>query len=282
MSSLQQIANWKSQRNPLEQVYGGNAICPAIVARSQDSDNAMMILVSPDFEEESKNLRHLYTTEEKMQEPKAEQLKIIVEGHRYPSGHECGRVLNPEGAASTIKENHGEPPTIAIRANNGKGYDTIEDGDSLDYRYPSSETRRGRVGHGAAQTIQTDGGEGQAVCIFDAYNHRDISANEATGTLGTHSCHGSGNCGTFYVGEAPHYRIRKLTERECFRLMGVKDEDSDRVRRHQVKSSMYHLAGDSIVTACLMAIFGEMFDVDWRGKVKELQESISNESTRTG
>ena len=53
-------------------------------------------------------------------------------------------------------------------------------------------------------------------------------------------------------------RIRKLTPRECFRLMGVKDEDFERVAKNQSKSSLYHLAGDSIITNCLMAIFKEM------------------------
>lgn len=55
-----------------------------------------------------------------------------------------------------------------------------------------------------------------------------------------------------------NYRIRKLTPRECFRLMGVKDEDFERVAKNQSKSSLYHLAGDSIITNCLMAIFKEM------------------------
>ena len=55
-------------------------------------------------------------------------------------------------------------------------------------------------------------------------------------------------------------RIRKLTPRECFRLMGVKDEDFDKVAESQSDSSLYHLAGDSIVVNVLMAIFGEMID----------------------
>lgn len=53
-------------------------------------------------------------------------------------------------------------------------------------------------------------------------------------------------------------RIRKLTPRECFRLMGVKDEDFERVAKNQSDSSLYHLAGDSIVVNVLMAIFKEM------------------------
>lgn len=55
-----------------------------------------------------------------------------------------------------------------------------------------------------------------------------------------------------------NYRIRKLTPKECWRLMGVKDEDFEKVAKNQSNSSLYHLAGDSIVTNCLMAIFKEM------------------------
>lgn len=55
-----------------------------------------------------------------------------------------------------------------------------------------------------------------------------------------------------------YYRIRKLTPLECFRLMGVRDEDYQKVAENQSDSSLYHLAGDSIVVDVLMAIFGEM------------------------
>jgi DNA (cytosine-5)-methyltransferase 1 len=58
--------------------------------------------------------------------------------------------------------------------------------------------------------------------------------------------------------EETRSRVRKLTELECFRLMGVKDEDFERVARNQSNSSLYHLAGDSIITNCLMAIFKDM------------------------
>lgn len=71
--------------------------------------------------------------------------------------------------------------------------------------------------------------------------------------------------------------VRKLTEKECFRLQGVKDEDFDRVKKHQSKSSLYHLAGDSITTSVLMALFGEMLGIDWRSKVDELTEDLSKE-----
>ena len=50
-------------------------------------------------------------------------------------------------------------------------------------------------------------------------------------------------------------RIRKLTPYECFALMGVKKEDYEKVAKNQSDSSLYHLAGDSIVVNVLMALF---------------------------
>lgn len=53
-------------------------------------------------------------------------------------------------------------------------------------------------------------------------------------------------------------RIRRLTPKECFRLMGVKDEDFNKIAKNQSDSSLYHLAGDSIVVNVLVAIFKEV------------------------
>ena len=54
------------------------------------------------------------------------------------------------------------------------------------------------------------------------------------------------------------FKIRNLTPRECFRLMGVKDEDFDKVAKNQSDSSLYHLAGDSIVVDVIQAILKEL------------------------
>lgn len=91
--------------------------------------------------------------------------------------------------------------------------------------------------------------------VFDAYNGREID-NSKVGTICTNS--GDRQAGVFWV-QNSDMRVRKLTPRECFRLMGVKDEDYERVAENQSKSSLYHLAGDSIVVNVLMAIFKELF-----------------------
>jgi DNA (cytosine-5)-methyltransferase 1 len=55
------------------------------------------------------------------------------------------------------------------------------------------------------------------------------------------------------------FRIRKLTERECFRLMGVREDDIDKLLKAGIsKTQLYKLAGNSIVCDVLMAIFDKM------------------------
>lgn len=69
-------------------------------------------------------------------------------------------------------------------------------------------------------------------------------------------------------------RIRKLTPRECLKLMGLKNEDIVNISKNQSDSSLYHLAGDSIVTTCLMAIFGELLGIDWKSKISEVIKDL--------
>lgn len=58
-------------------------------------------------------------------------------------------------------------------------------------------------------------------------------------------------------------RIRKLTPRTCFRLMGVAENDIDAIINSGLSNSaQYKLAGNSIVTNCLMGIFTQMFRAD--------------------
>lgn len=287
---------------------------------------------------------------------------------------------------TTMDEGHREVKIIVPEATK-KGYDTATYGDSINMAYPNSKTRRGRVGHGVAQTL-TAAGEAQQVVIeplvWDGYNQAiksdstvsgtitrnvgadlkrngqgiiepriaalrgrnpenpsdrtagspmeqrlEIGSEETSNTLttvqkdnlviepnyelsaamkryinATHDKYkvSDGNLvlnrdiacakttregstradASDYISpdfpenanvagvDLQQYRIRKLTERECFRLMGVKKEDFERVAENQSTSSLYHLSGDSIVTACLMAIFGQLFGVDYRIKINEL------------
>lgn len=101
------------------------------------------------------------------------------------------------------------------------GYDMARGGDCIDLAYPKSKTRRGRVGHGVSKTIAT---------------------GDTMGTL------------------TEDMRIRKLTPRECWRLMGFSDEDFDKAKAAGISDTqLYKQAGNSIVVDVLMAIFGSLY-----------------------
>ena len=86
-------------------------------------------------------------------------------------------------------------------------------------------------------------------------NKKCIEMNNLMPTMTTRP-----DCLGVTVKDNSNLRIRKLTPKECFRLMGVKDEDYERIAVNQSNSSLYHLAGDSIVVNVLMAIFKELLN----------------------
>lgn len=56
------------------------------------------------------------------------------------------------------------------------------------------------------------------------------------------------------------YRIRKLTERECFRLMDLTESDIDKIQNAGISASQqYRMAGNSIVVSCMVGIFKNLF-----------------------
>ena len=99
---------------------------------------------------------------------------------------------------------------LKIPSANSKGYEEATEGDSINLEFPESKTRRGRVGKGVAQTLDTGCNQG---VIND-------------------------------------YKIRRLTPRECFRLMDFPDTFSWPVSDSQA----YKQAGNSIVVNVLYKI----------------------------
>lgn len=63
--------------------------------------------------------------------------------------------------------------------------------------------------------------------------------------------------------------IRKLTERECLRLMGYADEEIDRLMGNFSKTTLYQFAGNSVVVDCFMAITKEIIK-DMEGRTVTL------------
>lgn len=106
-----------------------------------------------------------------------------------------------------------------------KGYDEARVGDYLNLAYPNSTTRRGKVGKGVSQTLTTFGTPHSVV-----------------------------------LKENDNWIVRRLTPKECFRLMGFEDKDIDiLVQNNFSNTQLYKLAGNSIVVNVLEAIFQSLF-----------------------
>lgn len=161
----------------------------------------------------------------------------------------------------------------AIKTANKKGYDLARGGDAIDLAYPNSKTRRGRVGHGVAKTIETGGNMG--VIEFRTKNKRIIeTAEKARFTEGTtayldvynktprHDVTSTINAGTDSHQNnviVKDFRIRKLTPKECWRLMGFADENFEKAKNAGVSNSqLYKQAGNSIVVNVLMGILNNL------------------------
>lgn len=54
-------------------------------------------------------------------------------------------------------------------------------------------------------------------------------------------------------------RVRKLTSKECWRLMGFDDEDFNKASKVCSESNLYHQAGNSIVVNVMYYILKKLF-----------------------
>lgn len=215
----------------------------------------------------------LAPTDNTIVEPKIEQVGNIDLGNNESNN----RVYSPDGLSPTLNTMQGghRQPKILVKEATKKGYAEAEIGDSINLEQPNSKTRRGRVGKGVAQTLTTspqqavvepkmtylekslketiEKNNGELGEGLDLYNRRVINDGIAK-TLGA-DCGHNGTAGNMMVYR--DFRIRKLTPRECWRLMGFKDKYFDRVQGVS-NSQLYKQAGNSIVVDVLRAIFREL------------------------
>ncbi len=158
---------------------------------------------------------------------KSEGAAVLKIGNINPSGNGMnGSVYSEEGLSPTLTTNKGEGNKVAIKQATKQGYIECEVGGVADLSYPDSKTRRGRV-QDNGNTCPT------------------VTATE------------TGICKI----ESP-IRIRKLTPRETFRLMGFSDENFDAAQKAGVSNSqLYKQAGNSIVIDVLYYIYVELYKV---------------------
>lgn len=184
---------------------------------------------------------------------------------------------------------------IPIKNNTKKGFLLAEEGDAVDIS-GRMQYHRGTVQKGITQSITTIGGDNVGVVIKERNAYTDLEKSLFTkdgnikryvnsdivdefkeGQMATTSYPNGYGHGTrvhdesisLTTNERPsvkcNLRIRKLTPKECMRLMGFQDKDTEAMYNAGLSNNaIYHCAGDSICVNVLMAIFSPLFDKDWR------------------
>lgn len=141
---------------------------------------------------------------------------------------------------------------VKIITANKQGYDEAVDGDGVDLAYPKSKTRRGRVGHGVSKTLAT--GDTMGVIIASTQAHASVRKDGIVPTLTSAMGQGGGQIPMHNYS----YRIRKLTPKECWRLMGFDDTDFEKAEKVNSNTQLYKQAGNSIVVNVLEAILSNL------------------------
>ena len=155
----------------------------------------------------------------------------------------------------TSQDRHG----IAVREATKQGYALAEQGDSVNVSYPTSKTRRGRVGKQVAQTLQA-GEVNQGVIINPlkdkTYKSWRYEQNVFNSDGITRSLKASlGGTPEIINEENKGLKIRKLTPLECWRLQGFTNEQFYKAKDSGVSNSqLYKQAGNSVSVPVVDAI----------------------------
>ena len=202
--------------------------------------------------------------------------KINKIGNYSPSGHNASSIVDTEGIAPAVMENHGtvtavvEPQVTAT---------TICLNSKVDGKQPSLEHRiydSGGISTAMTTCFLPNIAEPCVMQVGNLYPDTDKFKNRTMGRIydpaglsPTINCCGGGDREPKVLLEAAcltpkrtdyEYRIRKLTPRECFRLMDVSEPDIDKLLNAGISNSqLYKLAGNSIVCSVIYHVMRKMF-----------------------
>jgi len=184
--------------------------------------------------------------------------KIIVKGNYMPSGKGNANILDSSGIAQTVMENHGtvqaivEPKIAEPIAGQFQPSDRDYNikGKERDERF---ELRDDLL----ANAILTGDKKN---CVVEPY------LIDPQGRLNK-ECKPLDNCPTLRAQThgnppqvvEPQLRIRKLTPLECWRLMGISDEDFHKAKAVVSDSQLFRQAGNGIVVDVFMAVLRPLF-----------------------
>lgn len=144
-----------------------------------------------------------------------------------------------ERAIDTTYESGNSGLKILIPEKTKRGYAEAEEGDGVYINRPHQ--KRGVVQKGMIQTLKTSGND---VGVVVRGNYRNCGSSTSAG----------GRVVKTNLG------IRRLTPKECWRLMGFSDDDFNKASKVNSNTQLYKQAGNSIVVSVLENIFKKLFN----------------------
>ena len=197
-------------------------------------------------------------------DPKCVQVAQLY-GTEKESNPQAGRIYSADGLSPTMDSCSGgnRMPKVLVKEATKKGYAEAQAYDSINLEQPNSKTRRGRVGKQVAQTLTTSCNQAVVEPKIEVIGNYSPSNHDASRIV---HCNGIAptvkeNHGTVTATNVG-LRIRKLTPKECFRLMGFDDADIDVLIENGISNTqLYKQAGNSIVVNVLEAIFDNLVDI---------------------
>lgn len=192
----------------------------------------------------------------------------------YYKGTTIEQYMNKHRKQLVIENNK-----VAIKQATKQGYIECEVGGVADLSYPDSKTRRGRV-QDNGNTCPTITATETGICriepkerffkqALETLNENDCNPGDTINAFNKHV--DKSGCSptlttrpegfkTAILPVTDDIRIRKLTPKECFRLMGFSDENFDAAQSVGISNSqLYKQAGNSIVVDVLYYIYRELY-----------------------
>lgn len=171
------------------------------------------------------------------------EAKIVIDGLTRDTQKQKARVFNPSGlAASLIATDYKEPPQISVIGQlKGGEKGRVVDRDGIGYTLTATEYK---------DPLKI----AEPIIVGRMHAHAAVKTDGICPTLTEAMGMGGGQVPVHTYG----VRIRKLTPRECWRLMGFLDEEFDRVNGIS-NSQLYKQAGNSIVVNVLSALLSQLF-----------------------
>lgn len=194
---------------------------------------------------------------------------IQVASLPYFSYESDGRVYSPSGINPSLRAK--EPnnkidvnDTILIKNATKQGYLEAHDGDGC--YITNIDKKRGTVQKEMIPTLKTSPDIG--VVVNNIYSdesvkriRNNIIKGDTANTLTANAMQSinHNNCALIEENTDANLRIRKLTPKETWRLMGFDDIDFEKAEKINSATQLYKQAGNSIVVTVLEAIFKELF-----------------------